>query len=340
MSTASAFGELELELPELEGELEGELESGFGELELELGELENPEMFGWGDAARLARRGWGWLTKPESTQRRVALNTAKAAIKGGSTLLGSKLIGGDTGKAISDILGTGLSSLLPDKELELELFGESGFGESGFGESGFGEFELELSPIRRIYPDAIMEHMAHEAAEAESEHEAAEGFLPLIPMLAAKVLPTLAAKALPFAAKAAGKFLPKLLPKVANVVSKVAPRLMRGVSNITRSLFRNKQSRPLVRAVPTIARRTMGAIARQTAAGRPVSPQTAQRVLARQAARVLGNPQQVQAALRRANTLDRCYHKIAGTPMPPPMAAQMMAQARRGSACGRCGRVA
>ncbi len=178
-----------------------------------------------------------------------------------------------------------------------------------------------------------MEHMAHEATEAESEQEAAEGFLPLIPMLAAKFLP-LAAKALPMI----GKLGAKLLPKLGNVVSKVAPRLMRGVSNITRSLFRNRRSRPLVRAVPTIARRTMNTIARQTAAGRPVSPQAAQRVLAQQAAAVLGNPQQVQATLRRANALDRCYHRIAGTSMPPPLAAQMRAQAR-GRSCGSCGRI-
>lgn len=332
-SVASAFGEYELELPELElelGELEGELE-GEGELELEGEgelelELENPEMFGWGDAARLARRGWGWVTKKDSPQRRVALNAAKSAIKGGSTFLGSKLFG-DAGKTIGDVVGSGLSGLLPDKELELELFGES-----SFGESGFGEFEHELSPIRKVYPDAIMEHMAHEAAEAESEQEAAEGFLPLIPMLAAKVLP-LAAKVLP---KIAGK----VLPKIGKVVSKVAPRLMRGVSNVTRTLFRNRRTRPLVRAVPTIARRTMGTIARQTAAGRPVSPQMAQRVLARQTARVLGNPRQVQATLRRANALDRCYHRIAGTPMPPPMAAQVAAQVRRAAACRACGRVA
>jgi hypothetical protein len=110
------------------------------------------------------------------------------------------------------------------------------------------------------------------------------------------------------------------------------------VSNITRSLFRNRRSRPLVRAVPTIARRTMSAIARQTAAGRPVSPQMAQRVLARQAATVLGNPQQVQATLRRANALDRCYHRISGSQMPPPLAAQIRAQSRA-SACGSCGRI-
>src|SRR5262245_44470249 len=274
---AVAYGEYELEaLPELEleGSLEGESELELPELELpelEL-EFESPELFGWSDIARGARRGWNWLKTENSPQRRMALGAAKAAIKGGGSLIGSK-IGGDTGKWIGDTIGSGLAGWLPDKELELEL--------EGAGESAFQEFEL--SPIRRIYPDAIMEHMAHEATEAESEQEVAEGFLPLIPMLAAKALP-LAAKFLP---KIAGKVLPTL----ASAVGKVAPRLMRGVSNVARSLFRNRKTRPLVRAVPTIARRTMNTIARQTAAGRPVSPQQAQRVLARQTAAVLGSPQ-------------------------------------------------
>ena len=41
-----------------------------------------------------------------------------------------------------------------------------------------------------------MEHMGLAAMEAESEFEAAEHFLPLIPMVASKLLP-LAAKVLP-----------------------------------------------------------------------------------------------------------------------------------------------
>src|SRR5437588_12270278 len=78
----------------------------------------------------------------------------------------------------------GLSGLLGESEYE----SESELGEFEM-ESELGEFESEsefeheheLNPIRRVYPDALMEHMAHAAAEAENEHEAAEQFLPLIP---------------------------------------------------------------------------------------------------------------------------------------------------------------
>jgi hypothetical protein len=183
---------------------------------------------------------------------------------------------------------------------------------------GLPELEWELSPIRRVYPDALdamMEHLAHVAAEAESEQEAAEGFLPLIPLVASKLLP-LAAKAIPAVAKA--------LPKISNVVSRVTPQLTRGVSNITRGLFRNPRTRPLVRAVPSIARRTVTSIARQAAAGRPVTPQVAQRTLTQQTRSVLADPRQAVQVLRRSRRLDLQAHRLAGV-------------RAAGSACPTCG---
>ncbi len=200
------------------------------------------------------------------------------------------------------------SELLPASELELEFESEMG------SDSEFElESEFELSPIRRVYPDAMMEHLAHAALEAESEQEAAEQFLPLVPMVAGKLLP-LAAKALP---KIAGKVLPRVLPRVARVVSRVTPQLTRGISTVTRTLFRNRQTRPLVRAVPSIARRTVAQIARQTAAGRVVNPQAAMRVLRYQTRRVIGSPQQRAIVLRRSAALDRRFHTMSGIPWRP-----------------------
>src|SRR5262249_46226176 len=88
------------------------------------------------------------------------------------------------------------------------------------------EFAAEINPVRKVYPDAMLEHLAHEALQAESESEAAEAFLPLIPLAAAKLLP-LAMKAAPMIAKA--------MPKVMNVVSRVTPHLTRGVANMART---------------------------------------------------------------------------------------------------------
>lgn len=172
------------------------------------------------------------------------------------------------------------------------------------------EAHPEISPIRKVYPDArdaMAEHLAHVAAEAESEQQAAEGFLPLIPLVASKLIP-LAAKLIPKGAKA--------LPRIANVVQRVTPQLTRGVSQITRALFRNPRTRPLLRTMPSIARRTVGTIVRQAAAGYPVTPQTARRTLVRQARQVLGRPHHASQVIRRSHVLDRQAHRISGTAAP------------------------
>jgi hypothetical protein len=152
-----------------------------------------------------------------------------------------------------------------------------------------GEYEAEriLSPIRRVYPEAMMEHFGHAAAEAESEAEAEAFVGALIPLAA------------------------RLLPRVAPTVMRAAPGLIRGVSNVTRVLRANPATRPLVRAVPTIVRRTVADIGRQAGAGRTVSPQQAVQTLARQTSRVLSSPQQSSRALRRNVVVDRRYHRAA-----------------------------
>src|SRR5580700_6583124 len=103
------------------------------------------------------------------------------------------------------------------------------------------EYESELNPVQKVYPDALMEHLAHMAMEAESEQEAAQGVLPLIPLAAGKLLPV-AAQALPSVANA--------FPQVANALSRVTPQMTRDVSNLTRSLFRNPRTRHYIRLIP------------------------------------------------------------------------------------------
>jgi hypothetical protein len=212
----------------------------------------------------------------------------------------------------------------PAYEYELEALPE--LESESFGESSHESLH-ELSPIRRVYPDAMMEHMAHEVAEAESEQEAAEGFLPLIPLVASKLLP-LAAKALPKVAK--------LLPKITRTVNHVTPQLTRGVSQITRQLFRNPHTRPLVRTIPSIARRTVAHIARQAASGHTVTPQAAVRTLANQTRTVLRNPKHRALAVRRSHTLDRQAHRIVGTPAPAaPTVTSTTVSATPHCSCGR-----
>jgi hypothetical protein len=147
-----------------------------------------------------------------------------------------------------------------------------------------GEFEAAMAG-EGMSPAVLMEHYGHAAAEAESEAEAAEYFLPLIP-LAAKLL----------------------APQIGRLVMRQAPRLIRGITRVGRTLRRNRRTRPLVRVLPTIARRTVADIARQTQGGRPVTPQAATTALTRQTYRALRDPHTCVRAYRRSRRLDRRYH--------------------------------
>ncbi|HEX4164254.1 MAG TPA: hypothetical protein VHZ55_02170 [Bryobacteraceae bacterium] len=190
-------------------------------------------------------------------------------------------------------------------EFEGEFEGEAEFEAEGEFEGEFetefeGEFEAGVNPIRKIYSDAMMEHLGELAAEAESEQEAVEHFLPLIGMAASKLLPVAARAVAPMARKA--------LPRMAKAISQVTPQLTKGVGRIARTLHVNPQTRHLLRAVPSVARRTVGALAKQAAKGVHVSPQAAVRTLARQTRKVLGTPLHRAHALRRHHALERRFH--------------------------------
>jgi len=229
---------------------------------------------------------------------------------------------------------------IPVSELELEAMPELAQEQHEMA-TEFESHELhetEISPVRKWYADAMLEHMGFAAAEAENEEEAAEGFLPLIPMLAAKALPLVAK----VGAKVVPKLAGKVLPRVAKAFSRVAPRLTRGVSQIARGLFRNPRTRPLVRALPTIARRTMTTLARRAAVGRPITPQMANRVLVSHTRRLLRSPQQTARVIRRARALDRHLHRVSGGVVQPhvklpAVIAQAVGAGRPCCVCPTCG---
>jgi hypothetical protein len=187
-------------------------------------------------------------------------------------------------------IGNVVGSLLGEGEEEFE-------DESAFEAEG----EDEINPIRKIYPDAMMEHLGEMAFEAESEEEAAEHFLPLIGMAASKLLPVVAKAVAPMAKKA--------LPKIAKAVTKATPQLTKGIGHVAKTLHRNPQTRHLLKTVPAIARRTVGSIARQVAHGRHITPRTAVRTLAKQVRNVLAHPGHRRHALRHHHHLERRFHR-------------------------------
>jgi hypothetical protein len=269
--------ELESEF-EWEGELEGEYEA---EYEFE-GEYEAEEFFG--RLANLARTQW---RTPGSPLRRIALGAARAAATRGSQalggLIGDRLGQGALGRQLGTAVGGRLRNMIPEREWEYELEGE-------FEGEWEGEFEAaeRLNPLRRVYPDALMEHLGHAATEAESEAEAEAFIGAMIPLAA------------------------RLIPRVAPAVMRAAPQLIRGAAGVVRTLRRNPATRQLVRTVPTIVRSTVADIARQAGQGQAVTPQAAVRALARQTARTLSSPQRAVQAYRRSRALDQRHHRMVG----------------------------
>ena len=309
----SAATELELESElALEGEFElaGELEQELGlaheltnEFELEHEQEAEHEAFFNNLAAMADRSG------RSQALRRIALTAARSALK---------------------------AQVQPWPVVEGE--GELGELEGELGEhEGTHEFELELevSPAQLAHLAAMMEHEGHAAAEAANEQEAAEHFLPLVGLAAKFVLPKLAglaAKKLGGLAlkKIGGKLIGRvggqLLRRVApRLIRRVAPQLTRGLANVTRTLYRNRSTRPLLTAVPRIARTTVARLGRQIASGRRITPQQAIRTLARQTARTLGNPRVLAQTYRRSLALDRRYHRrtrrVLGRPVGAPVRA-------------------
>ncbi len=246
---------------EYEFEALPELAAGYGS-ELE-GDRESEQFFG--ALANLARRGVGWLTAPGSPQRQAALTLARQAINQGLPALGRWGGGPQT--------ASWLAGLLPQQEYEWES-------------------EFEVNPIRKIYPDAMMEHLGHAAAEAHGEAEAESLAGALVPLAA------------------------RVIPQAAPALMRAMPGLVSGIAGVVRSLHRDPVTRPLVRVVPAIVRRTAAVIGQNAARGVPVPPQAAVRALGQQTLRVLGNPQASTQAFRRSRVLDRQYHQRAGIGLP------------------------
>ena len=155
-----------------------------------------------------------------------------------------------------------------------------------------------------------MAHLGNSAASAESEDEAEAFIGALIPLAA------------------------QLIPRIAPAVMRAAPQLIRGISNVTQRLRNNPATQQLVRTLPTVARNTVGSLARQAARGRPITPQTAVRTLAQQTSRVLSNPRQATQAYRRNRALDRQYHRVIARPGRPAVGARRAYGAGAGGGVG------
>jgi hypothetical protein len=93
---------------------------------------------------------------------------------------------------------------------------------------------------------------------------------------------------------------------------RILPHLVKGTAVLTRVLRRRRATKPLVRAVPTVVRRTIKDLKRQAAKGVPITRRTAARAAARQVRKVLGSPKTCRAAVVRNLRVSRAYKRRRG----------------------------
>jgi hypothetical protein len=79
----------------------------------------------------------------------------------------------------------------------------------------------------------------------------------------------------------------------------ILPHMIRGTEILTRILRKRAITRPAVRVVPTIMRRSTKILKKRAAAGKPVTRAVAGRVVAAQTRKVLGSPQRCARAMAR-----------------------------------------
>ena len=164
---------------------------------------------------------------------------------------------------------------------ELHEHEHEGSGEEEF--EGEEEVAHEIASHEVTHHEALAEMMAEAAAHEQNEAQAE--------------------------AMAGAAVVTVISPADRRALRRILPHLVRGVAILTRILRRRRITRPAVRAVPTIVRRTIRSVKRQAAAGRPVTRRTVARAAATQVRKVLGNPRACAVAitrnLRASRTMNR-----------------------------------
>jgi hypothetical protein len=269
-------GEAEGEEFDLGGVISGLLGEGEGEFE-----DESEEFFG--NIARFVRKNAPLLKQ-----------IARVAAPMVGTALGGPL-GGALGNMAVRALGEGEFEDEGEFELEGEFEDELEGEEEGeefdlggvlSGLLGEGEFEDEASHSM-TEAEAMAEMMATIAAGASTEAEAEA-------MIGAATVTTLSARD-------------------RAELRRLLPHLVRASCVLTRLLRRNRRTRPVVAAVPTIVQRTARDLTRRASAGRPVNRRVAARVMSRQTQGVLGSPRRTAAALQRNARATSAMRRTAGS---------------------------
>jgi hypothetical protein len=126
----------------------------------------------------------------------------------------------------------------------------------------------------------------------------------------AEAMAASAARSIPSDAQALGGALTiTIMSKAPMRVRFLAPTVAAAAGRIAKTLAADSRSRPLVKTVPTIVKKTYASLDRKTKKGKPVDRRTVARVMTKHAKKTLGSPKALAGALannavkrRRLNT--------------------------------------
>ena len=181
------------------------------------------------------------------------------------------------GTAIGGPFGTALGGLAAKALGEGEYEDEIGHGE------GEREMVHEIASHELSHHEALAEIMAEAACREVHEGEAE--------------------------AMAGAAALTVISPKDRRALRLILPHMIRGTAILTRILRRRKVTRPMVRVVPTIVRRTIRDLKKQAARGVPITRKRAAQTASKQVRKVLSSPKAVAAAITRNVKVSKAYKK-------------------------------
>ena len=257
---------------EMELELEEEL-GGLGEFEQQEGEWEQPELTQEFEADQFFKRAFRGIGRFVRRAAPLLRNVARVA---------APLVGTAIGGPFGAILGRVASSALGEEEFEHPEWTHE------FEHPGMAH-ELEMPELAS---HESSQEIANEIAQHEVTHH--EALAEIMAEMAAQEQQEAQAEAM-----IGGAVVTVLSPRDRRALRRLLPHLVRGAAVLTRILRRRRATRPAVRAVPTIMRRTVATLRRQAAAGKPVTRQVAGRAAAVEVRRVLGSPSACAAAIRQ-----------------------------------------
>jgi hypothetical protein len=172
-------------------------------------------------------------------------------------------VAGPVGQQIGECISKALGENAGQGEYEFEFESES---------EGEGEFESVMSgPLSA--QQGMGEYMASIAANAQTDTEAE--------------------------AQIGASVIISLSPADRDALRSLLPSITRGAAILTRLLRHNRRTRPVVRVVPTIVKRTAVALKKRSDAGQPITKKTAAKVMAAQTKRVIGSPTVCARAMQR-----------------------------------------